>query len=73
MPNIPPKADRRWNNCFSPALYRGRKAIERMFCRLSQGLPLRRPRYVEAHAGEGVVRAPVKKLRPSFPNSHAPR
>jgi len=36
MPNIPPKAGRRWNNCFSPALYRGRKAIERMCCRLSQ-------------------------------------
>ena len=23
-PNIPPKANRRWKNCFSPALYRGR-------------------------------------------------
>jgi transposase len=34
MPNIPPKANRRWKNCFSPALYRGRNAIERMFCRL---------------------------------------
>src|SRR5215204_3873712 len=33
-PNIPPKANRRWKNCFSPALYRGRNAIERMFCRL---------------------------------------
>jgi len=32
--NIPPKANRRWKNCFSPALYRGRNAIERMFCRL---------------------------------------
>ena len=30
----PPKANRRWKNCFSPALYRGRNAIERMFCRL---------------------------------------
>ena len=26
MPNIPPKA--RWKTCFSPALYRGRNAIE---------------------------------------------
>jgi transposase len=34
MPNIPPKANRRWKNCFSPALYRSRNAIERMFCRL---------------------------------------
>ncbi|WP_306891567.1 IS5 family transposase [Ancylobacter amanitiformis] len=34
MPNIPPKANRRWKNCFSPALYRNRNAIERMFCRL---------------------------------------
>ena len=31
MPNIPPKANRRWKNCFSPWLYRGRNAIERMF------------------------------------------
>jgi hypothetical protein len=30
--NIPPKASR--ENRFSPALYRGRDAIERMFCRL---------------------------------------
>ena len=34
MPNIPPKANRRWKNRFSPALNRGRNAIERMFCRL---------------------------------------
>ncbi len=34
MPNIPPKANRRWKNCFSPVLCRGRNAIERMFCRL---------------------------------------
>ena len=34
MPNIPPKANRRWKNCFSPVLYRSRNAIERMFCRL---------------------------------------
>ena len=33
-PNIPPKVNRRWKPCFSPALYRGRNAIERMFCRL---------------------------------------
>ena len=32
--NIPPKANRRWKNCFSPHLYRDRNAIERMFCRL---------------------------------------
>jgi transposase len=31
-PNIPPKANRRWKNCFSPYLYRD--AIERMFGRL---------------------------------------
>ena len=34
MPNIPPKANRKWKNCFSPVLYRQRNAIERMFCRL---------------------------------------
>jgi transposase len=34
MSNIPPKANRRWKNCFSPFLYRNRNAIERMFCRL---------------------------------------
>ena len=34
MPNIPPKANRRWKNCFSPFLYRNRNAIERTFCRL---------------------------------------
>lgn len=33
-PNIPPKANRLWKNCFSPVLYRKRNAIERMFCRL---------------------------------------
>jgi transposase len=32
MPNIPPKANRKWKNCFSPFLYRN--AIERMFRRL---------------------------------------
>lgn len=30
-----PQANRRWKSCFSPALYRGRNAIERMFCRLN--------------------------------------
>lgn len=34
VPNIPPKSNRRWKNCFSPYLYRGRNAIERMFGRL---------------------------------------
>jgi hypothetical protein len=34
LPNIPPKANRKWKNCFSPVLYRNRNAIERMFCRL---------------------------------------
>ncbi len=34
MPNIPPKANRRWKNCFSPFLYRDHNAIERMFGRL---------------------------------------
>ena len=33
-PNIPPKTNRRWKNCFSPYLYRNRNAIERMFGRL---------------------------------------
>jgi len=34
VPNIPPKANRRQKSCFSPALYRSRNAVERMFCRL---------------------------------------
>ena len=34
VPNIPPKRNRRWKNCFSQTLYKGRNAIERMFCRL---------------------------------------
>ena len=34
VPNIPPKANRRWKSCFSRSLYKGRNAIERMFCRL---------------------------------------
>ena len=33
-PNIPPRANRRWKNCFSPHLYRDRNAIERSFGRL---------------------------------------
>ncbi|WP_085985469.1 IS5-like element ISMex15 family transposase [Methylorubrum extorquens] len=33
-PNIPPKSNRRWKPCFSPVLYKGRNAIERMFGRL---------------------------------------
>jgi transposase len=33
-PNIPPKINRRWKNCFSPTLYRDRNAIERMFGRI---------------------------------------
>lgn len=33
MPNIPPKTNRKWKNCFSPFLYCNRNAIERMFRR----------------------------------------
>ncbi len=33
-PNIPPKINRRWKNCFSHYLYRDRNAIERMFGRI---------------------------------------
>ena len=33
-PNIPPKSNRLWKNCFSPILYRNRNAIERMFGRI---------------------------------------
>jgi len=33
-PNIPPRTNRRWKNCFSPCLYRDRNAIERMFGRI---------------------------------------
>lgn len=44
IPNIPPKAHRRWNNRFSPVLYRDRNAIKRMFCRLKD-LPRVATRY----------------------------
>jgi transposase len=37
-PNIPSKTTRRWKACFSPVLYRGRNAIERMFCRLNSAV-----------------------------------
>ena len=33
-PNIPPRSNRRWKNCFSPALCRERNAIECMVARL---------------------------------------
>jgi transposase len=33
VPNIAPKRNRLWKCCFSPILYRGRDAIEHMFCR----------------------------------------
>ncbi len=34
VPNIPSKTNRRWKSCFSWTLYKGRNAVERMFCRL---------------------------------------
>ena len=34
MPNIPPKANRRWKNCFSPYLYVIATPSRRMFGRL---------------------------------------
>jgi transposase len=34
VPDIPSKANRRWKSCFSRSLYKGRNAVERMFCRL---------------------------------------
>lgn len=34
VPNIPPKSNGKWKNCFSPYLYRGRIAIGRMFGRI---------------------------------------
>ena len=34
VPNIPPKSNRKWKNCFSPYLHRDRNAIEHMFGRI---------------------------------------
>jgi transposase len=34
VPNIPSKENRRWKSCISRSLYKGRNAVERMFCRL---------------------------------------
>ena len=33
-PNIPFKSNRRWKGCFSPALYRERNRVERLFNRI---------------------------------------
>ncbi len=38
MLNIPPKANRRWKNCFSPVLYRDQNTMERILCRLNDFL-----------------------------------
>ena len=34
MPNIPSKVKHRWKSCFFCALYKGRNAVLRMFCRI---------------------------------------
>jgi transposase len=49
VPNIPFKSNRRRKGCFSPFLYRGRNAIERMFCRLKdfRRIATRYDRYAE--------------------------
>jgi transposase len=39
MPNIAPKSNRKWKNCFSPFLYRNRNAVERMFSQRSASPP----------------------------------
>ncbi|KZM49942.1 transposase [Labrenzia sp. OB1] len=36
LPNTPPRKTRKWKNCFSPHLYKGRNAIERMFGRFKE-------------------------------------
>lgn len=56
MPNIPPKANRRWKNCFSPVLYRDRNAIERMFCRL---------KYTSAASPHDTTETPSTSSQPS--------
>lgn len=48
MPNIPPDANRKRRNSFSPFLYRNRSAIERMFCRLKDFLHVERRYYRNA-------------------------
>lgn len=40
LPNIPPRKTRKWKNCFSPYLYKGRNVIERMFGRLKGNHPI---------------------------------
>jgi transposase len=42
MPNIPPKANCKWKNCFSPFLYRNRNAIELFFRLMKQTLRFKR-------------------------------
>jgi len=37
-PNIPPRANKHWKNCFSPYLYRNCNVIKRMFGRLKDFL-----------------------------------
>ena len=45
VPNIPSKSNRRWKSCFSKALYKGRNAFERVFCRLKDCLRAASPRH----------------------------
>ncbi len=51
-PNIPPKSNRRWKNCFSPVLYRG---------------PQRRRAYVRPPQGLPQDRHPLRPSRPKLP------
>jgi transposase len=55
MPNLPPKVNRKWKNCFSPFLYRNRNAIERMFCRLKASA-------VSQRATTGTPKLPLRDL-----------
>ena len=58
VPNIPSKINRRWKSCFSHTLYKGRNAVERMFCRLKD---YRRHRHQ------------IRQARHQLPRRHLPR
>ena len=56
VPNIHSKRNRHWKHCFSPIVYRGRNAIERMFGRLKdfRGIATRYDKLAAVHLAAAV-------------------
>lgn len=58
VPNVPSKANRRWKSCCSKTLYKGRNAVERMFCRLKDYRRIA-TRYDKLAANFGAIYLPA--------------